>query len=131
MAAQKINLVASATDASPRTTPGGVPQNKLVHLGERIPGTDEQPCSLWLTLEGTAANTAVVTVWWTPDDPNAVVEASRKWYSVKTAITITVGEVVRAPAVPGLCCLQVTTAPAADAVLIVKVSSQPYATPVS
>lgn len=130
MAVQTIPLTASATDADPRSTPN-VPQEKLVFLGDRIPQTDEQPCSLWLALEGTAGNTAVVSVYWSPNNFQSTLETARKWYLIKDAITVTVGAVVRVPAMPGNCCIRVTTAPAANATLLAVVSSQPYATPVS
>lgn len=120
----------AAADGSPLTNPETVNDVRCMDLRERISETDEQPCALWLSLHGTAGNTAVVSIW-TCWDPETVERPNRKWALVKSGITVTVGEVTRAPACPGRICIQVTTSSAANSELRVKVSSQPYATPVS
>lgn len=118
-------LTAAGTDGAPSAAPSGVAQEKLIFIPERIAKTDQQPLSLWLGLLGTAGNTVVVTLWWSPDDPQTVPPGSRRWLSIHSGVTVTVGAVTRIAAVPGLCAIQVTTTSAANSTLLAKVSTLP------
>lgn len=124
---QSIKIVASAgNDDTPRANPDVAPE-KRVDLGKRIPHTDQQPNSLWLALEGTDGNTVVVAVWWTPDDPHEVASGDQRWFLVHGNVTVTVGAVVRANAMPGYCAIQIATTSAADSTLFVLPGVQPVA----
>jgi len=122
----------AAADPDPRANPESVPQDRVLWLGERIPQTDAQPASLALALEGTAGNTCGVVLFASYDDPQRVTPANQRWYQLNaSAITVTVGSIVRAPAIPGRIYVRVTTASAAASTLKAMALSVPYATPVS
>jgi len=122
----------AAADPDPRAAPATIPPDRILSAGERIVETDEQPASLALALEGTASNTCQVTLWHSYDDPHAVNPLNQRWYLLTAAaITVTVGQVIRAPILPGRTYIRVTVASAADSVLKARVLSQPYATPVA
>lgn len=124
---QSIAIVASAgNDSSPRTNPDIAPE-KRIDLGRRIAHTDQQPNSLWLALQGTAGNTVVVAIWWTPDDPHEVDPKNQRWFLVHGNVTVTVGAVTRANAMPGYCAIQIATTSAANSTLFVVPGVQPVA----
>jgi len=121
----------ASADPSPLTSPGAVPNERLIFTAERIPQTDQQPSSLLLGLKGTSGNTAVVSVWICFDDPQAVTPASRSWFLMRSGITVTAGQTIYAPAGPGTIYLQVTTASAAASTLYAKTLAEPYVVPAS
>lgn len=117
MAVQSILIVAAAgSDSTPIVDPDVAPEKRIA-LGLRIPQTDQQPNSLWLGLHGTAGNTVVVSIWWTPDDPHEVAPADQRWMLVHANVTVTAGAVTRANAMPGFCAVQIVTTSAADSTL--------------
>jgi hypothetical protein len=122
----------AAADPDPRANPELVPPDRVLVVGDRIPQTDEQGASLALALEGTAANTCVLTIYACFDDRQQVAPKDQRWYILNSAgITVTVGTIMRAPALPCTLYLRVTTASAAASTLKALVLSVPYATPVA
>ena len=128
----------AAADPSPRTAPEAVPDAKLGQIPETQPGNDTAPQTLLLTLEGTTGNTAVVQLWLQDEERQDTFEqgdipglgkADRRFYQFGDPITVTVGQLatptgtagaattVKFPCPYGRVYFQVTTSPAADAVL--------------
>lgn len=129
----------AAADVDPRTTPQSVQDKSILRIPDTVPGTDTAPKTLALALEGTSAQTMTVQLW-VLDDPMAqqivgnqddltAERAARRYYKYGDALTLTVGQVhlltavagastaVQAPCPVGRVYFQVTTRPAANAVL--------------
>lgn len=114
-----------AADASPRTSPGLLPVDRIKQVPTTVPGTDVPPTVIALTLEGTAAQTMSVVPFSvdeaTEPDPNADPgsgSTARRFYQMQAAATVvTVGAVSYIRCLPGRVAFQLTVIPAADAVL--------------
>lgn len=127
---------AAPADPDPRGLPavvGAIPDDALLVTPLTLRNSDTIPGRLLFALEGTAANTVVVSVWALDDvaldrqasAPQRATQADkqgREFYLVEAAVTVTVGELTELAATasmpgPGTIYVQVTTGPAAAAVL--------------
>lgn len=122
----------AAADADPRTDPADVLDAALLKCPLTLRNSDTIPTRMLFAVEGTALNTVVVNVWALDDTgldrlaslparPDQAGKAAREFYLVG-AVTATVGELNELVATdsmpgPGTVYVQVTTGPAAAAVL--------------
>jgi hypothetical protein len=101
-----------------------VPPTHIKESPQTILGTDKNPSSVLLTLEGTAAQTVTVQQFALDeivdkkfeDDPQAGA-AARRFYAFGAVQVVTVGTMVALTALPGKVYYRLTVAPAADATL--------------
>lgn len=131
----KIPLPAATVTVDPRVAPALVPWDHIITVPRTVPNTDTAPLFCKLTLEGTAANTAVVELW-VVDESDVVAPgqttgdpAALKWYKLQndpdqgpvvSNLTVTVGILsTRFAAQNGRVYFRVTTGPAAAATLLI------------
>ncbi len=103
----------------PRVSPGTVPDSAIKESPKTLTGTDDQPPTCVLTLEGTAAQTVTVQPF-VLDEATAgegVVASARRFYSPGAGVVVTVGAITLVRAFPGKVYYRLTSAPAADAIL--------------
>lgn len=123
---QTIKITGGQADTvDPRASPAAVPAALIKATPATVTNTDKNPANVLLTLEGTAAQTVTVQQWALDegqvdpslaDNPTAG-DAARKFYKFGAAQVVTVGTIVAITALPGRVYFQLTSAPAADAVL--------------
>lgn len=121
-----IALAAGAADApDPRSTPATVPATHIKETPATVTGTDRNPSSVHLTLEGTAGQTVTVQQFALDetqndprfaDDPNQGAGA-RRFYSLGSTQVVTVGAIATLTALPGKVYYRTTSAPVAASVL--------------
>jgi len=116
-----------ADTPDPRASPATVPASHIKETPTTVTGTDRNPSSVLLTLEGTAGHTVTVQQFAQDDtqalekaafldDPNTGA-AARRFYSFGATQVVTVGAVVALTALPGKVYYRLTSLPAADAIL--------------
>lgn len=115
-----IAIVGGQADMpEPRALPGSVPESAIKGTPQTSTGTDEQPPTCILTLEGTAAQTATVQPFVLDEAtaPEGALPAARRFYSAQASVVVTVGALTLIRAYPGRVYYRITSAPAADALL--------------
>lgn len=123
-----IQLTGGQVLPDPRTTPGSVPLAAVRCTPATLTQTDNLSSVVVLALEGTAGQTAQIERYVQAETPQNLLQADspkslltdRRFYKVPGGpLTITVGEVKEAPSYPGQVYYRVTTAPAANATLLI------------
>lgn len=122
-----------ADTVDPRTTPGSVPAELLKETPQALTGSDTPPTVAVLTLEGTATQTVGVEMYALDEsgqvdaarfaDNPVAGDASRQFYLIEPAVTVTVGECSYTRVIPGKIYYRLVSAPAADARLKIGFSS--------
>jgi hypothetical protein len=122
-----------ADTVDPRTTPGAVPAALMKETPQALTGSDTPPTVAVLTLEGTATQTVDVEMYALDEsaqvdaarfaDNPVAGDASRQFYLIRAAVTVTVGVCSYVRTVPGKVYYRLVNAPAADARLKIGFSS--------
>lgn len=117
---------ATATTADPRAA--AIPVKDVFLVEPCLLNTDSPPAVSYVTLEGTAGNTATVQLWILDDTgfsgTSEIDYSTAEWYSLGSPLALTVGALTEGPAIPGgRAYVEVTVASAAASV--VKVGSAP------